>query len=140
MTRPQPSLDRWSTPGWFAAAGLMLVSLGLATQTGETQVLPAVPSGATADSNNRMIAVTGVDVTGASVLYLIDTIDYRLAVYQATGGADSTQGLKLIGARRIDLDLKLHGLNDKSKYTYDALREEFASQGLLDDEPSGGGR
>jgi hypothetical protein len=87
-----------------------------------------------------MIAVTGVDVTGASVLYLIDTIDYRLAVYQATGGADSTQGLKLIGARRIDLDLKLHGLNDKSKYTYDALREEFASQGLLDDEPSGGGR
>lgn len=126
---------------WVLAAGLVLATLGLAApqqgggedpETRERSI-PHAPAGAVADSNNRMIAVTGVDITGASVLYLIDTIDYRLAVYQATGGAETTQGIKLIGARRIDLDLKLHGLNDRSQYTYEALREEFASKGLLDE-------
>jgi hypothetical protein len=123
------------------AAGLVLATLGLATpQQGgggdpqtEEMPIPHAPAGAVADSNNRMIAVTGVDITGASVLYLIDTIDYRLAVYQATGGAETTQGIKLIGARRIDLDLKLHGLNDRSQYTYEALRKEFSAKGLLDE-------
>ena len=124
---------------WVLAAGLVLATLGLASpqqqQQGETaeESISYAPGGAVADSNNRMIAVTGVDVTGASVLYLIDTVDYRLAVYQATGGAETTQGIKLIGARRIDLDLKLHGLNDRSQYTYEALREEFARKGLLDE-------
>ena len=138
MSTPRTPQRALSTHGWVLAAGLALATLGLASPQDpqdpqETKVLPAVPGGSAADSNNRMIAVTGVDVTGASVLYLIDTIDYRLAVYQATGGAETTQGIKLIGARRIDLDLKLHGLNDRSQYTYEALREEFARKGLLDE-------
>ena len=131
---------RSSLPAWALAAGLVLATLGLASpqQQGLTpeekqMMMTRTASGSVADSNHRMIAVTGVDTTGASVLYLVDTIDYRLAVYQATGGAESTQGIKLIGARRIDLDLKLHGLNDRSQYTYEALREEFASKGLLDE-------
>jgi len=140
MSTPRRSERALSTPGWIVAVGLALATLGLAApQEGETEVLPPpAPGGYAADSNNRMIAVTGVDVTGASVLYLIDTIGYRLAVYQATGGAESTQGVKLVGARRIDLDLKLHGLNDRSKYSYEALREQFAAQGLLEDDSSGG--
>jgi hypothetical protein len=143
MHAPQDSADhstaRSSPPhAWVLAAGLVLATLGLAApqQQGEEEeprTMPQAPAGAVADSNNRMIAVTGVDITGASVLYLIDTIDYRLAVYQATGGAETTQGIKLIGARRIDLDLKLHGLNDRSQYTYEALREQFAAKGLLDE-------
>ena len=32
------------------------------------------------------------DITGASILYLVDTINYRLAVYQANGGSASSQG------------------------------------------------
>jgi hypothetical protein len=135
-TRPRA----FSAQGWVLAAGIGLAALGLAGRAdpGQAQEQPQetvsyAPGGAVADSNNRMIAVTGVDVTGASVLYLIDTIDYRLAVYQATGGAETTQGIKLIGARRIDLDLKLHGLNDRSQYTYEALRKEFSDKGLLEE-------
>lgn len=95
--------------------------------TAQDTVAPVAPPSAfaTADSNDRMIAVTGVDLTGSSVLYLIDTRNMQLACYQATGGARSTQNVKLIGARRIDLDLQLVGFKDESEYTYADLEEEF---------------
>ena len=153
VRRPLARSAPRSLHAWFLALGVGLTTLGLAVippasgaepvpgpqqgggnqgnQERQTQVLSYPP--ATADSNHRMIAVTGVDITGSSVLYLVDTINYRLAVYQANGGTENSQGIQLIGARRIDLDLKLHGLNDRSKYTYEALREEFASQGLLEE-------
>jgi hypothetical protein len=84
------------------------------------------PSGlATADSNKNMIAVTGIDLTGSSVLYLVDTEKKQLAVYQANGGGEPTQSLRLVGARRIDLDLQIEGFNDKSQYTYEELQKRF---------------
>jgi hypothetical protein len=142
-----------TSSGWLLAAGLALAALGLARapqggdpgggqgggQGGGTTVLPMTSGVATADSNNRMIAVTGIDITGASILYLVDTVNYRLAVYQASGGTAATQGIKLVGARRIDLDLLLDGLNDKSDYTYKQLREMFKEQGLLPDGQGAGG-
>jgi len=138
-----PASSTRGVQGWVLAAGLALALVGLARSQGnppptpQTTVLPS-PSGAvTADSNNRMIAVTGIDITGASILYLVDTVNYRLAVYQATGGSESTNGVKLVGARRIDLDLQLHGLNDKSKYTYDDLRKAFAENDLIDEKSPG---
>ncbi len=73
-----------------------------------------------------MIAVTGIDLTGSSILYLIDTERRQLAVYQASGGTDSMQGVKLVGARKIDLDLQLEGFNDKSQYSYEELEKKFA--------------
>ena len=88
-------------------------------------VIPASPGGATADSNWSMIAVTGTDMTGAMVLYVIDTETKHLAVYQASAGAKSSQGIRLVAVRRIGLDLELDGYNDKSEYTYKALRERF---------------
>ena len=88
---------------------------------------PPMPAIATSDSNEAMIAVTGVDITGASILYLIDTQNRQLAVYQANGGSESTQSVKLIGARRIDLDLKLYGYNDKSEHSFEELQKRFAS-------------
>ena len=84
------------------------------------------PAFGTADSNGQMIAVTGVDVTGSSILYLVDTKARQLAVYQANGGSSSTQGLRLVGARRIDLDLELQGYSDKSEYSYRDLQKQFA--------------
>lgn len=128
--------------GGLLVAGLALAALGFASapQTGgapptneqQTQTFPPLtPASSTADSNNRMIAVTGVDITGASILYLVDTINYRLAVYQASGGASSSQGVKLVGARRIDLDLQLDGFKDKSEYSYKDLRKQFVDAGLL---------
>ena len=122
----------------LAAVGLARSPQGPGSQNqGQTQspgrALPQITGGATADSNGRMIAVTGVDVTGASILYLVDTLSNRLVVYQASGGSESSQGLRLIGARRIDLDLELDGFNDKSEYTYKRLKEEFSKKGLLKD-------
>lgn len=126
----------------LAAVGLARSPLSSGSQNqgqnqGQTQspgrALPQITGGATADSNGRMIAVTGVDVTGASILYLVDTLSQRLVVYQASGGSESSQGLRLIGARRIDLDLELDGFNDKSEYTYKRLKEEFSKKGLLKD-------
>ena len=107
--------------GWTLVAALGLAGLGLAfrapasaPQPQERRPIPTISSGGNADSNNRMIAVTGMDVTGQSVLYLVDTESKQLAVYQASGGASSTQGVKLVGARNIGLDLLLDGFNDKT--------------------------
>lgn len=133
----------FNSTGWVLAAGFALVAIGLARGAQvppQTQAqLVGAPIVATADSNNRMIAVTGIDVTGSSILYLIDTVNYHLAIYQANGGSASTQGVKLVGARRIDLDMQLDGLNDKSKYSYKDLRDQFRSKSLLEDqEPESG--
>lgn len=130
----------FNSTGWVLAAGFALVAIGLARGAQDppdppTQAqLMGSSMIATADSNNRMIAVTGIDVTGSSILYLVDTVNYHLAVYQANGGSASTQGIKLVGARRIDLDMQLDGLNDKSKYTYRELRDQFESRSLFEDQ------
>ena len=118
----------------FFLGALAMVGIGMvatpsaAVQGNGTTSAPAtlqVPYGATSDSNSQMIAVTGVDRTGASVLYLVDTQAKQLAVYQASGGTSSSTGLKLIGARRLDLDLQLFGFNDKSEYSYRDLEKQF---------------
>jgi hypothetical protein len=121
-------------------AGFLLTALGLvyAPRAQEQPTTPATtvihpPAFGNADSNGRMIAVTGVDLTGSSILYVIDTQTRQLAVYQAQGGGASTQSVKLVGARRIDLDLQLYGYNDQSEYKYEALEKKFIDSGILDD-------
>ena len=128
---------------WFIAGGLasVLVALLLPTaaarQETQSQAQPVLSAGgATADSNGRMIAVTGLDLTGQSVLYLVDTEAMQLACYQATGGSGSTQGVRLVGARRIDLDLMLDGFNDKTEDSgkpmgYRTLEKRFMDAGVL---------
>jgi len=124
--------------GWLLVAALGLCALGMARGAQQppappppkTQIVP-VANTATADSNNRMIAVTGTDITGASILYLVDTVNNRLAVYQAQGGSEGSRGIHFIGARRIDLDLQLDGWNDRSDWPYKRLKEEFSKKGLL---------
>lgn len=93
------------------------------------QIMPGLGAVANSDSNGSMIAVTGTDLTGSCVLYLIDTENKQLAVYQATGGSKSVRGLELVGARRIDLDLQLEGYNDNSEYSYGELEKQFAKSG-----------
>ena len=83
-----------------------------------------------------MIAVTGTDLTGSSILYLIDTENRQLAIYQATGGSEATQGVRLVGARKIDLDLQLVGFNDKSQYTYEELEKRFHANASPSSKPT----
>ena len=93
-----------------------------------------------ADSNNRVVAVTGLDVTGQSVLYLVDTENMSLCVYQASGGSSSTQGIKFVGARNISLDVQLDGFNDQTKSQgrslgFKDLEAQFQKSGLLPADP-----
>lgn len=134
----------FANPGWLFAAGAALALVGLwrapqgndsDTSGSQSAAQNPLPVAANADSNNRMIAVTGTDITGASILYLVDTVNYQLAIYQAVGGGDSTQGVRFVGARRIDLDLQLQGYNDRSQYSYKKLREAFADKGLISAPP-----
>lgn len=74
---------------------------------------------------NGFVAVTGSYGVGTSVLYLIDTVNRQLAVYEARGGSTEQRRIVLVGARRIDLDLQLHGYNDRSEFEYDDLQRMF---------------
>ena len=134
MSRDEPT-SAPGRPSWILFFALVLTAVGVARQGNQddagappTSSFPTMTGmGGTADSNGRMIAVTGVDVTGSSILYVIDTVDPHLAVYQANGGSGSSQGIEFVGARRIDLDLQLDGLNDRSEFTYQDLEERFSS-------------
>jgi len=136
------SLGARATPAWILSAGLAMVCLGLVAESKsqnppvppgqaqpQTQSLPLSQGFATSDSNGQMIAVTGIDVTGGSLLFLIDTQSRHLSVYSAQGGTSSTANLKWLGARNIDLDLQVDGFNDRSEYKYKALAQEFAESG-----------
>jgi hypothetical protein len=120
---------------WMLVVGSLLMAAGYALEplqdSGGGDGGINNPHGQGSQSNNRMIAVTGVDITGSSILYLIDTVNPHMAVYQANGGSAGTQSIKLVAARRIDLDLQLNGLNDRSEFTYSELEERFSE---LDDQ------
>ncbi|MCB9917491.1 MAG: hypothetical protein H6832_03720 [Planctomycetes bacterium] len=83
-------------------------------------------SGSTgAASADGFLAVTGSYGIGTQVLYLVDTKTRQLAVYEARGGSVNSRRLRLIGARRIDLDLQLEGYNDDSEFSFEELRRKF---------------
>jgi hypothetical protein len=87
-----------------------------------------------AASGNGFVAVTGSYGVGTSVLYLLDTVNRQLAVYEARGGSAEQRRIVLVGARRIDLDLQLRGYNDRSEYEYEQLEKLFQKRGGKDHE------
>lgn len=91
-------------------------------------------SSGSATSNNGFLAVTGSYGVGTSVLYLVDTVNRQLAVYEARGGSAEQRRIVLVGARRIDLDLQLRSYNDRSEYEYDRLEKLFQRGGKATDE------
>ena len=78
--------------------------------------------------------MTGSYGMGTSVLYLVDTVNRQLAVYEARGGSAEQRRIVLVGARRIDLDLQLEGYNDRSECEYGQLEELFQKRGRKDNE------
>ncbi|MCP5023998.1 MAG: hypothetical protein GY930_19810 [bacterium] len=115
MFRPQPLLAVVAVGGALAALGWGRDPAQGADPSAARRITTTNSAGASSDSNQDMIAVTGVDQTGVSVLFLIDTKTKHMAVYQAAGGSPGTQGLKLVGARNIGLDMQLDGFNDKTE-------------------------
>jgi hypothetical protein len=83
-------------------------------------------------SSNGFVAVSGSYGVGTSVLYLVDTVNRQLAVYEARGGSAEQRRVVFVGARRIDLDLQLHAYNDRSEYDHERLQELFDKRGRKD--------
>ncbi len=77
---------------------------------------------------NGFLAVTGSYGVGTSVMYLVDTVNRQLAVYEARGGSTDQRRIVLVGARKLDLDLQLEGYNDRSEFEYDDLQRLFAKR------------
>ena len=94
-------------------------------------------SGGSSGEANGFIAVTGSYGVGTSVLYVLDTVNRQLAVYEARGGSENSRRLVFVGARRIDLDLQLEGYNDDSDFSYGELSERFARRGAAAGDGSG---
>lgn len=92
----------------------------------------------TSSSGGGFVAVTGSYGVGTSVLYLLDTQNRQLAVYEARGGSASMRRIVFVGARRIDLDLQLERYNDRSEYDYRDLRKLFENRGGNDSDVSTG--
>jgi hypothetical protein len=95
-----------------------------APDTTQPAIVYSEESGSTA-SNNGFVAVTGSYGVGTSVLYLVDTVNRQLAVYEARGGSTEQRRIVLVGARKLDLDLQLQGYNDRSEYEYKDLKNLF---------------
>ena len=89
-------------------------------------------SGHGSSSTNGFLAVTGSYGVGTSVVYVIDTVNRQLAVYEARGGSAEQRRVVLVGARKIDLDLQLEGYNDRSEYEYRQLKDVFSKRGAND--------
>lgn len=102
--------------------GLLVVAAFLLGQAfrGDAALGQGYPGG-TANSNNRMIAVTGTIGSGVSVLWLVDTADPHVAVYQCKGG----KTIELVAARKIEWDLKIAGFHDESLLSPEDLRKQY---------------
>lgn len=135
---PQFPAERFAGPADLlgsqplAAQGRGPVNPGPAKpQPGTTTPDAAPPTVYLEDGNGQasmggdFLAVTGSYGVGTSVLYLVDTKNRQLAVYEARGGSTEGRRVILVGARRIDLDLQLEKYNDRSEYDYRELRRMF---------------
>lgn len=100
--------------------------------TSANQTIAYTENSSSASSNNGFLAVTGSYGMGTQVLYVIDTENRQLAVYEARGGSTEQRRIVMVGARRIDLDLQLPGYNDRSEYEYDDLEKLFAKRNKKD--------
>jgi hypothetical protein len=94
----------------------------------QTDPRGAVPANSanTSDSNNVAIALSASITGGQSAVWYFDTQKQRVLVYQYLPG--SKGGLKLLAARHIDFDLKLHAYNDVSDKNREQLKEFYEEQ------------
>jgi len=106
--------------------GLAVGNRGSGEGSGRTEPGAAHAEGATANSNGRMIAVTGAVGSGVSVLWLVDTEDQRLSVYRSENG----KNLVWVAGRNIAYDFKVEGYHDDSKESAEKLRRLWEQHAL----------
>jgi hypothetical protein len=82
------------------------------------------PTASDSDSNNRFVAVTSPVGSGESILFLIDSENDQLLAYRFL----RRKGLQLVGARKIDYDLKISEYKDLSEFTRDDMKRLWHKQ------------
>ena len=103
-------------------AGLVLI-LGL--------VLLGVTRLPQESGSSPLIVTSSLGATSA-ILFLVDPDSRTLAAYEAIPGGEG--GLRWLGARKIDHDLKLTKYRDLSEFSYTELRERYESQQLQEED------
>ena len=69
------------------------------------------------------VLVTSTFGAASAVLFVVDPVTGTLASYEATPGESG--GLRLLGARRIDYDLRLTRYKDQSEFSFSELRDQY---------------
>lgn len=86
----------------------------------------ALLGGAVPDSDSSQqgpLLVTSSLGVQSAILFVIDPESQVLTSYEATPGA--TGGLRLLGARKIEHDLRLTRYRDQSEFSYSELRKRY---------------
>ncbi len=96
---------------WLFAWAL-LAALGVIAWKSASSPAPGSP----------LIATSSLGASSA-VLFLVDPDSRTLAAYEAIPGEEG--GLRWLGARKIDHDLKLTKYRDFSEFSYSELREQY---------------
>ena len=91
-------------------AGAALLGLGLVRAGG--------------DSGPEPLLVTSSLGSTSAILFVVDPDTRTLAAYEALPGGSG--GLRLLGARKIDHDLRLTRYRDLSEFSHAELRDRYA--------------
>lgn len=86
-------------------------------------LLGTARSDAPAGSEGGTLLVTSSFGAASALLFVVDTQSRTLAGYEAIPGSDG--GLRLLGARKISLDLQLAKYQDLSEWSYRELQEQY---------------
>lgn len=92
------------------------------------QLVPTAQASTGGKGDTPFIVGSGIaNRTGEGCLWIVDPENKVLCSYIH----DNLRGIKFVGARKIEFDLKVVELNDMTdkKYQYDSLKKEFKAQG-----------
>lgn len=106
---------------------LVLLLLALGFLVGATSPIPR-------QADLGPLLVTSSLGATSAVLFVVDPDSGTVASYEATPG--ETGGLRLLGARRIDYDLRLSKYRDQSEFSFSELREQYEAGRSGDDDGS----
>jgi hypothetical protein len=85
------------------------------------------------DAQQAPLLVTSSLGATSAILFLVDPAAATLSCYEAIPGAEG--GLRWLGARKIENDLKLTRYRDLSEFSYSELRDQYEAQATPPEQP-----
>lgn len=110
---------------WTLAAVLAVLAGALLMELGTT---PSLAQSGSAGNGGRVLVVAGLVAPDAYGLYVLDTVQNTMAIYQWQPGLKQ---LKLLAARNYLYDLQLEDYNNDPKTTPGEIRRMVEQQRLM---------